>query len=159
MFSFTWENRSADYDWGRLCRGRRGAAYCNKRWRCSPTDSPPAAEPLKPPIWKETINVRFLFVGVKHCNENPIYVFLYWELPDLGPNFHIHVYVSYLYISRIGPHISCSRIGRSMEGLYKSLTDRWMWKLELWSCNSFSGNICFHLGIGSLRCSVHILRV
>jgi hypothetical protein len=24
-----------------------------------------------------------------HCNENPIYAFLFWELRDLSPNFHI----------------------------------------------------------------------
>ncbi len=29
-----------------------------------------------------------------HCNENPIYVFLCWELRGLSPNFHIHVSVS-----------------------------------------------------------------
>ncbi len=46
-----------------------------------------------------------------HCNENTIYVFLFWELHSLSPNFHIHVPVSDLYIPRIGPHISCSRIG------------------------------------------------
>jgi hypothetical protein len=38
--------------------------------------------------------------------ENTIYAFLYWELRGLSPNFHIHVSVSDLYISRIGPHIS-----------------------------------------------------
>ncbi len=27
---------------------------------------------------------------------------------------------------------SCSRIGRSIMGIYKSLTDTWMWKLGLW---------------------------
>jgi hypothetical protein len=30
-----------------------------------------------------------------HCNENPIYEFLSWELRGLSPNFHIHVSVSY----------------------------------------------------------------
>ncbi len=40
-----------------------------------------------------------------HCNENPIYVFLYWELRGLSLNFHIHVSVSDLYIPRIRPHI------------------------------------------------------
>jgi hypothetical protein len=39
-----------------------------------------------------------------HCNENPIYVILFWELRGLGPNFHIYVSVSD-YIPRIGPHI------------------------------------------------------
>ena len=41
-----------------------------------------------------------------HCKENPIYVFLFWELHVLSPNFHIHVSVSDLYIPRISPHIS-----------------------------------------------------
>ncbi len=49
-----------------------------------------------------------------HCNENSIYVFLFWELGGLSPKFHIHVSVSDLYIPRIGPHISCSRIGKSI---------------------------------------------
>jgi hypothetical protein len=31
-----------------------------------------------------------------------------------SPNFHIHMSVSDLYIPMIGPHISCSRIGRSI---------------------------------------------
>ncbi len=28
------------------------------------------------------------------CSENPIYVFLFWELRGLSPNFHIYVSVS-----------------------------------------------------------------
>ncbi len=44
-------------------------------------------------------------------------------------------------------HISCSRIGRSMVGIYKSLTDTWMWELGLWPCYSFSGNICFQFSV------------
>jgi hypothetical protein len=40
-----------------------------------------------------------------HCNENPTYVFLFWEFRGLSPNFHIHVSVSNLYFPRIGPHI------------------------------------------------------
>jgi hypothetical protein len=51
-----------------------------------------------------------------HCNKNPINVFLLWELHGLSPNFHIHVFVGNLYIPRIGPHVSLSRIGRSMVG-------------------------------------------
>jgi hypothetical protein len=40
-----------------------------------------------------------------HCNENPIYSFLFWELRGLRPKFHIHVSVRDLYKPRIGPHI------------------------------------------------------
>ncbi len=40
-----------------------------------------------------------------HCIENPIYVFPEKELRGLSPNSIIHVYVSDLYIPRIGPHI------------------------------------------------------
>ena len=41
----------------------------------------------------------------EHCNEKPIYVFPEKELRGLSPNFHIHVPVSDLYLSRIGSHI------------------------------------------------------
>jgi hypothetical protein len=58
-----------------------------------------------------------------HCNGNSVYIFLSWELRGLSPNFHIHVSVSDLYISRIGPHISSSRKGRPIVGIYNSLTD------------------------------------
>ncbi len=44
-------------------------------------------------------------------------------LRSLSLNIHIHVSVSDLCISRIGPYISFSRIGRSIVGIYKSLTD------------------------------------
>ena len=36
----------------------------------------------------------------------------------LSPDFHIHVSVSDLYIPRIGPHISSSRNGSSIVGIY-----------------------------------------
>ncbi len=36
---------------------------------------------------------------------------------------------------------SCSRIGRLIVGIYKTLTYTWMWKLGLRPHNSFSGNI------------------
>ncbi len=53
-----------------------------------------------------------LFRSWLHCNENPLYIFLFWEWRGLSPNFNIHVSVSDLYSPRIGLHISSSRIGR-----------------------------------------------
>jgi hypothetical protein len=96
-------------------------------------------------------------VTVQHvvpCTATKIpFIFLFWELCGLSLNFHIHVSVRDLYIYRIGPLFSCSRIGRSIMGIYKSLTDTWMWKLRLWPRNSFSGNICFQFLVLVL-CSV-----
>ncbi len=46
-----------------------------------------------------------ILASTVHCNENPMYVFLFWEFRGLSPNFHIQVSVSDLYIHRIGPHI------------------------------------------------------
>jgi hypothetical protein len=53
-------------------------------------------------LYYETLFCDFAEV---HCNENPIYeyVFLFWEFRGLSPNFHIHVSVSDLYFPRIGP--------------------------------------------------------
>jgi hypothetical protein len=47
---------------------------------------------------------RIVNDGLEHCNENPIYVYLFWILRGLSPDFHIHVSVSYLYIPSIGQH-------------------------------------------------------
>ncbi len=93
-----------------------------------------------------------------HCNDNSVYIFLFWELRGLSPNFHIHVSVSDLYIPRIGPHISSSRKGRPIVGIYTVIrshtdTDTWMWKLGLRPRYSFSGNICFKFSAFCL-CSV-----
>ncbi len=33
-------------------------------------------------------------VAILHCNGNSVYIFLFWELRGLSPNFHIHVSVS-----------------------------------------------------------------
>jgi hypothetical protein len=69
------------------------------------------------------IGKKFLLPMLPHCHEDHIYVFLFWELRGLSPNFHIHVSVSDLNTPRIGPHISCSRVGRPILVIYKYLTD------------------------------------
>ncbi len=89
-----------------------------------------------------------LVPNIHTAKKFPFYVFLEKELRGLSPNFHIHVFVSDLCIPRIGPHIfSCRRIGRTIVGIYKSLTDTWMWKLRLKPHNSFPGNICFKFSV------------
>ncbi len=57
-----------------------------------------------------------------------------------------------IYIFPGSVHIfACSRIDRPIVGIYKSLTDTWMWKLRLRLFNSFSGNICFEFSVFCLR--------
>jgi hypothetical protein len=53
-----------------------------------------------------------------HCNENPIYVFLFRELLAISPNFHIHVSVSDLYISTIDLPILLQEICGPILGIY-----------------------------------------
>jgi len=75
---------------------------------------------------------------VSHCNENPIYV--------LPISAFMCLWAIYIFPGSV--HIfSCSRIGRPIVGIYKSLTDKWMWKLGLRSCNSFTGSICFEFSV------------
>ncbi len=76
-----------------------------------------------------------------HCNENSIYVFLFWQLCGLSPNFHSHVFMRYLYFPRI-------------VGIYKSLEDTWVWKSGQWPRNSFSGNKCFEFSVLCSACSM-----
>ncbi len=83
----------------------------------------------------------------KHVNENSITVFFLWELRGFTHNFHIHVSVSDFNSPWIGPHISCSRKDRPIVGIYKLLTDTWIWKLGLWPHHSFSWNICFEFSV------------
>ncbi len=108
--------------------------------RCFPWPTRPDSRPMcpDPGLYRGTRREAY-------CNENLIDVFPEKELRGLSPNFHIHVSVSDLYISKIPRfHIfSCSRIGRPVVGIYKSLTDIWMWKLGLRLHSSFSGNFYF----------------
>jgi len=90
-----------------------------------------------------------------HCNGNSFYIFLFWEERGPSPNIHIHVSLSDLYIPRISLHISSSRTGRPIVGIYNSLTDTWMWELGLRPRYSFSGNICFKFSAFYL-CSVRM---
>ncbi len=70
------------------------------------------------PVGNHYLGQKSLRTVPIHCNENSVYGFLVWELRGLSTNFHTHVSVSNLYIPRIGPHFSCSRIGRSIVGIH-----------------------------------------
>ncbi len=63
--------------------------------------------------------------------ENLEQIFPEKEYRDLSPNFHIHVSVSELYIPRIELPFLLEEICGPILGIYKSLTDTWMWKLGL----------------------------
>jgi hypothetical protein len=82
---------------------------------------------LQEPVLEYQISNHACFSCVKrlHWNGNFVYLFLFWELRGLSLYFHIHVSVSDLYIPRISPHISSSRKGRPILGIYmyNSLTD------------------------------------
>ncbi len=78
----------------------------------------------------------------RHNTENSKQIFPEKELSCLSPNFHIHVHVYLSDFHFIFPVcLFCYRkiCGRIL-GIYKSLTDTWMWKLGMRPRNSFSGN-------------------
>jgi hypothetical protein len=60
-----------------------------------------------------------------HCNNNPIYVFLFWELQRPQSLFpHSNISERFICIFPGSVYVfSCSRIGRPILGIYKSLTD------------------------------------
>ncbi len=90
------------------------------------------------------------------CNEKPIYVFPKKELRGISPNStFMCLWVIYIFPGSV--HIfSCVRIARPIVGIYKSLTDPWMWKLGLRPLNSFSGNILFEFSVLCL-CSAGLM--
>ncbi len=81
------------------------------------------------------------------------------------PQSQFHIYVSvndlYIYFHDRSTYFPGSRKGRTIMGIYKSLKDTSMWKLELRLHNSFSGNICYEFSVFclcsvSLRPDVHV---
>jgi hypothetical protein len=88
-----------------------------------------------------------LSTASNHCNENPIYVFLFWELRGLGPNFHIHVSVS------IFPG-SATYILQQNRQIHRSQTH----ERGNWPCGPkipFFGIFMFEIS-ASVLCSVHL---
>jgi hypothetical protein len=70
------------------------------------------------------VNLETIKFDSVHCKENStIYVFLFWKSQGLSPNLQFHVSVSDLYIPGISHIFLCSRIGRPILEICKSLTD------------------------------------
>jgi hypothetical protein len=63
-------------------------------------------------------------------NAENLKIFPEMEYRGLIPNFHIHVCVRELYIPRIGLPILLQEICGPILGLYKSLTEKWMWNWD-----------------------------
>jgi hypothetical protein len=85
-------------------------------------------------------------------------------LRGFSPNFHIYVPVSDLYIPKIDPHISYSRIGRSIVGIYKSLTDTRMLRLGreipfLGICVKLSVLVLCRTGANWMRIRIRFLEL
>ncbi len=77
------------------------------------------------------------------------------QLRGLSPIFHIHISVSNLYISAIGPPIfQQQKIVRPIVGIYKSLIETWMQELGMRPRSFISGNIFLIFGILSLQCTL-----
>ncbi len=78
--------------------------------------------------WKfETANLKQIFPEKE-----------YWRI---SPNFHIHVSVSELYIPTMGLPFLLEEMCGPILGIYKSITDTWMWNLGLRPRNSQKRNI------------------
>jgi len=67
---------------------------------------------------------RFFFLKV-HCNKNPIYVFLFWELCGLTQSQYPNSCVCerFIYSKDLFTYFLQQNIGRSIVGMYKSFSD------------------------------------
>jgi hypothetical protein len=73
--------------------------------------------------WVYSICTTLYIYVLVHCNKNPFYVFLFWELRGLSPNFYMSV--SDLYIPTINLHVLLQEnmyVDRSWEYINRSQT-------------------------------------
>ncbi len=106
--------------------------------------------------WHSTLSRHFRLYDFLHCLAFSGWMISYTALLGLSPNFHIHVSVSDLCISRIGPHIFLQQNRPTNHGNNKSLTDTWMWKLGLLAAQFFFWGYLFRIfSIVSLQCVWH----
>ena len=81
-------------------------------------------------------NIHLSCTLQRQSAENLKQIFPEKEHRGHSPNFHIHVSVSDLYVSTMGLPFLLEEICGPILGIYKSLTDTWMWKLGLRPRNS-----------------------
>jgi hypothetical protein len=92
------------------------------------------------PLLYTAKKIRFMYSQERNCTASvPTSTFMFlWAI-------YSHDWLVLLF--------SCSRIGGPIEGIYKSLTETWMWELGLRPRSFISGNICFEFWVYCL-CSV-----
>ncbi len=73
--------------------------------------------------------------------ENLKQIFPEKEYRGLSPSFHIHVSASELYIPAMDLPFLLEEICGPILGIYKTLTETWMWKLGLRPRNSQKRNL------------------
>ncbi len=82
----------------------------------------------------------------RHYTENSNQIFPEMKLCGLVSNSYVHVSVSDLYIPTIGLPILLQekKIGGPIVGIYKSLTDSWMWNIRIsYSLGEYINRIFF----------------
>ncbi len=92
---------------------------------------PPPPPPLPPPSPDLQVRQVTSYTAKTKNTEISKQIFPEKEYRGLGPNVHINASVSDLYISTISLSILLEEICRPILGLYKTLTDTWMWKMRL----------------------------
>ncbi len=103
----------------------RQRVKCSEKCKCATTKFHTATE------------IPFMYSFSGSCVASVListFMWLWWLVRELN-------------IPRISPHISSSRIGKSIMGICKSFADTLMWKLGLLPGSSFFGDICFLFSI------------
>jgi hypothetical protein len=83
----------------------------------------PVSTPEYIPVFVECLPWISTYTLQRQNAENLKQIFPEKEYRGLSPNFHIHVSVSELYISRMGLPFLLEEICGPILGIYKSLTD------------------------------------